>query len=59
MVCGNFFIIYADDGFSLMILDPRSEILQGSINFADFLTLEDRTDRSFRNVGTELPLNAA
>ena len=25
----------------------------------DFLTLEDRNDRLSRNVGTELPLNAA
>jgi hypothetical protein len=27
--------------------------------FLDFLTLEDRTDRLSRSVGTELPLNAA
>jgi exodeoxyribonuclease VII small subunit len=27
--------------------------------FLNFLTLEDRTDRMSRNVGTELPLNPA
>jgi hypothetical protein len=29
------------------------------LDFLDFLTLEDRTDTLSRNVGKELPLNAA
>jgi hypothetical protein len=44
---------------NVLVLYPRAKKSKKKSFFLDFLTLEDGTDRLSRNVGIELPLNAA